>query len=89
MATALLTKINRPAASPGLRSGDEAREEAELTQEKLSFAAGVDRSYISQLENNHKSPTVEVLFLICDALGVRPSTIIARVEKARQRKRKK
>ncbi len=72
--------------------GDElrkAREDAGLTQEQLSVAAGIDRSYISQLKNDHKSPTVAVLFLICDALGVPPSQVIARVEKSRPPKSKK
>lgn len=72
--------------------GDElrkAREEAGLTQEQLSFAAGIDRSYISQLENDRKSPTVDLLFRICDALGVSASAVLARVEKSRTPKRKK
>ncbi|HUY90839.1 MAG TPA: helix-turn-helix transcriptional regulator [Pirellulales bacterium] len=69
--------------------GDElrkAREEAGMSQEKLSFEAGIDRSYLSELENNHRSPTVEMLFRICDALGIAASDIISRVEK-QQRKR--
>lgn len=52
--------------------GDElrkAREAAGLTQEKLAFAAGLDRTYISQLEHDKKSPTLDVLFRICDALS--------------------
>jgi len=61
-----------------------AREEAGLTQEQAAFAANIDRSYLSQLENNHKSPTVDVLFLICDALGVAASEILARVERTRR-----
>lgn len=61
-----------------------AREEAGLTQEQAAFAANIDRSYLSQLENNHKSPTVDVLFLICDALGVAASEILARVERSRR-----
>jgi transcriptional regulator with XRE-family HTH domain len=72
--------------------GDEirkTREEADLTQEQVSFAANIDRSYLSQLENNRKSPTVDLLFRICDALGVPASDIIARVEKSRPVKRKK
>jgi len=70
--------------------GDElrkAREDAEMTQEELSFAAGVDRSYVSQLERNLKSPTVDVLFRICDALKIAASELIARVEKTRKRPR--
>lgn len=60
-----------------------AREKANLTQEELSFGAGVDRTYISQLENDKKSPTVDLLFRLCDAMGVRASELIARVEKGR------
>jgi transcriptional regulator with XRE-family HTH domain len=65
-----------------------AREAAELTQEELSFEAKVDRTYVSQLENDKKSPTVDVLFRICDALGIAASELIARVEKARPKGRR-
>ena len=65
-----------------------ARLEAELTQEQLAFAAEVDRTYISQLENDHKSPTVDVLFRLCDALGITASAILAKVEQTRPRKRR-
>jgi transcriptional regulator with XRE-family HTH domain len=66
-----------------------AREEADLTQEQLSYAAQIDRTYISQLENNRKSPTVDVLFRLCDALGVSASGLLARVEATRKPKAKK
>ncbi len=66
-----------------------AREEADLTQEQLSYSAGIDRTYISQLENNRKSPTVDVLFRLCDALGVSASGLLARVEATRKPKAKK
>jgi transcriptional regulator with XRE-family HTH domain len=48
----------------------------------------VDRSYLSQLENDKKSPTVDLLFRICDALGVAPSDLLARVEKSRRPRRR-
>lgn len=67
----------------------EAREAAEMTQEQLAFAAQMDRSYISQLERDKKSPTLNAVFRICDALEVRPSDVIARVEKSRATKRSK
>ena len=72
--------------------GDElrkARDDAKMTQEQLSFAAGIDRTYISQLEHNKKSPTVEVLFRLCKALGVAASEIIARVERTSKPSSKK
>lgn len=67
--------------------GDElynARINAGLTQEKLAHKSGVDRSYISQLENNKWSPTVDVLFRLCDALGITVSELMARVEASRK-----
>ena len=66
-----------------------AREEADLTQEELSSAANIDRSYISLLENNKKSPTVDLLFRLCDALGVSASGLLASVEATRKPKAKK
>lgn len=60
-----------------------ARLDAKLTQEELSFRAGLDRTYISQLEHDKKSPTLDVLFRLCDALGLRVSALIARVEARR------
>lgn len=67
--------------------GDElrkAREAAGFTQEQLAFKADVHRTYVSLLERGKKSPTVNVLFRICGVLGVRASTIIARVERSRK-----
>lgn len=61
----------------------QAREKAGMTQEQLSFDAEVDRTYISQLENDKKSPTLDVLFRICDALGLKASELIGRVEQSR------
>ncbi len=70
--------------------GDELRQarlEANLTQEQLAFEAELDRTYISHLENGHKSPTVEVLFRIAAALGIPASEILARVERSQRPKR--
>lgn len=66
-----------------------ARENAKLTQERLSFAANIDRSYISQLENDKKSPTLDVLFRLCNVLGITASELIARIEEAQRAKRKR
>lgn len=66
-----------------------ARTAAKMTQEQLSFAAGIDRAYISLLENDKKSPTVDMLYRICDSLGVSASSVLARVEAGRKPKSKK
>jgi transcriptional regulator with XRE-family HTH domain len=63
-----------------------AREAAGMTQERLAFEAGLDRPYISHLENNKKSPTVATLFRLCKALGVEASSIIAAVEHSQKPK---
>ena len=62
------------------------RERAKLTQEQLSFRAGLSRPYISQLERDLKSPTLDTLFLICDALDVSAANVVRRVDAARTRK---
>lgn len=59
-----------------------ARTRAGLTQEELAFAADVDRTYISMLKNDKKSPTVDMLMKICQPLGIPASQLLARVEKA-------
>lgn len=52
-----------------------------MTQEELGFKCGLDRTYISMLEREKRSPTLKVLFKICKAVGVRPSTLVARIER--------
>jgi transcriptional regulator with XRE-family HTH domain len=63
-----------------------ARQRAGLTQERLSFLAGLSRPYISQLERDLKSPTVDTLFRICDALNVSAADVVRKVDAARKRK---
>lgn len=65
-----------------------ARKASKLTQEELAFESRVDRTYISELENGHKSPTVDVLFRMCPVFGIAPSELIAQVEHALQTRRK-
>ncbi len=66
-----------------------ARDEAGLNQEEVAHRANIDRSYLSQLENGRKSPTLELLFRVCAALGIKASTLVARVERARLKGPKK
>jgi len=67
----------------------DAREKSGMTQEALSLASGVDRAYISRVENDHKSVSVAVLFRLCDAMGVSASELVARVERARRQGKRK
>lgn len=61
-----------------------AREQAGKTQETLAFDAGLSRPYISQLERDMKSPTLDTLFRICDALGISAQELVGRVETSRK-----
>jgi transcriptional regulator with XRE-family HTH domain len=60
----------------------QARKATGISQEELAFEAKIDRTYVSQLENGHKSPTVDVLFRICPILGMAASELIAQVERS-------
>ncbi len=64
-----------------------AREKAGLTQEQLAFKAGVHRTYVSLLERGLKSPTLNTLFRLCDAMGMSASKLITKVEKDRNEDR--
>lgn len=57
-----------------------ARLKAGLTQEELAFKAGVHRTYVSMLERDKGSPTLETLIALCRAMGVRASELVRRVE---------
>jgi transcriptional regulator with XRE-family HTH domain len=64
--------------------GDEirkAREAVGLTQEQLAFDAKLHRTYISILERNLKSPTLDVLCRIAKVVKIPASTLVLRAEK--------
>ncbi len=61
-----------------------ARQEARLSQEELAAQAGINRTYLSQLENGHSSPTLEILERIARALSLSPSTLIVDAQAARE-----
>lgn len=56
-----------------------------LTQEELAFRAGISRNYVSLIELNQKSPTVDVFMRLCDAIGISAATVMASVERSRKR----
>jgi hypothetical protein len=58
---------------------------AGLTPEALAFRAGVDRSSLAPRERDLKVPTLDRLFRLCGALGVRAADLVARVERRRRR----
>lgn len=51
------------------------RTQQKLSQEDLAEKSGVDRSYLSEIENGHKNPSAMTIIKIIRALGVSPNDI--------------
>lgn len=51
-----------------------------MSQEVLSGLAGLDRTHYSKLERGLRSPTLDTLFKIAQALDVPPHEIICAIE---------
>lgn len=60
----------------------ELRGSVALSQEALALQADVDRTFVSQIERGIRQPSLATIFKLASALGVKPSTLIAKVEKA-------
>jgi transcriptional regulator with XRE-family HTH domain len=58
----------------------ELRLKAGLSQEALSFVCGRHRTYVSLIERGRNAPSVTTLWMLAEALQVRPSVIIRKVE---------
>ncbi len=57
------------------------REEKRLSQEVLSGLAGIGRTHLSAIERGERKPTLETFFKLSDALDIRPSILMAEIEK--------
>lgn len=58
----------------------ELRKRNGLSQEQLTFDAGVSRHYMYKIENNLASPTVKSLEKLAAALKIKPSIIFLTAE---------
>jgi transcriptional regulator with XRE-family HTH domain len=58
----------------------EFRERKRLTQEVLSGLADIGRTHLSAIERGERKPTLETLYRISQALGVRMSEIVRKIE---------
>ncbi len=56
------------------------REQKGLSQEVVSGFADIGRTHLSAIERGERKPTLETFFRICDALQVRPSELMAKIE---------
>jgi len=59
-----------------------------LSQEKLGFEANLHRTYISIIERGLKSPTINTLVRLCDALEITPDEFLKHVMQRVAGKRK-
>lgn len=51
-----------------------------VSQERLAFDAGVDRSYLGGMERGEANPTVDVLDRLAETLGVPIAELFADIE---------
>lgn len=61
------------------------REERKLSQEVLSGLAGIDRSHLSKIELGLRSPTVNALYKIANAMDLKASEILSAAEREEKR----
>lgn len=59
----------------------EARLARGISQVALSEGANVDRTFVSMMEQGVNQASLTTLFKLARALGTRPSTLVARVER--------
>ena len=57
------------------------REKKKFSQELLSGLAGIGRTHLSAIERGERKPTLETFFKLAFALNVKPSEIMAVIEK--------
>ena len=63
------------------------RTAAGLSQEELAHNAGVDRTYVSQVERRLRNVTITVLAQLASALQTTPDKLLARSESPGRRQR--
>jgi transcriptional regulator with XRE-family HTH domain len=59
----------------------ELRLERGISQEDLALNSGLDRAHVGHIERGAHGPTLIVLWKLAGTLGVKPATIIRRVER--------
>ena len=59
----------------------QAREEQKKSQEVISGLAGIGRTHLSAIERGERKPTLETFWKISEALNMKPSALLARIER--------
>lgn len=52
------------------------RQQKGLTQEQLSERVEVVRSFVCMLENGKRQPSLDMIYRLADALGIRPGELV-------------
>lgn len=53
-----------------------AREAKAMSQERLASASDLSQPYLSLVERGENSPTIDVVFRLCEALDVSPGELL-------------
>ena len=56
------------------------RKEKDISQEKLAFECGLDRTFISLIERGKRQPTLRTIQKISTYFAIKPSVIIEKTE---------
>jgi transcriptional regulator with XRE-family HTH domain len=60
------------------------RKERGMSQETFAFESGIDRRYMSDIENGKRNISLDILERIADKLNIRLSEFFLQVEKVRE-----
>jgi transcriptional regulator with XRE-family HTH domain len=80
----LLNLLGKALAEPDQAFGQALRSlrtKRKWTQTDLALRADVDRNYVSLIELGRNSPSVRMVFRLCDALDITPSDMLKDVER--------
>ena len=56
------------------------REQRALSQEVVSGFADIGRTHLSAIERGQRKPTLDTFFRLAEALDMKPSVLMARIE---------
>lgn len=71
-----MTKRIKKAFGVALR---DTRKKRKLSQLEVSSTSGIDRAYVSEIENGEKNPSIVTLVRLADAMEVSPVEIVKRM----------
>lgn len=63
------------------RTIQQVREKQKKSQELVSGLAGIGRTHLSAIERGQRKPTLETFWRISEALNMKPSALLAQIEK--------